>query len=209
VEITWLGHACTRIRTRGATVLTDPFERSGGLGMGRPTADIVTVSHEDPLHAHVAGVRGQPLVIDGPGEYEVQGVQITGVATSLRPPAKGKPERNTAYLIEAEGLHVAQLGAIGVVPTAEQAELLSNVDVLILPLGEGGLDADDAARTVRALEPSIVVPVSYQADGNAQDEHLRAFLSAVGLEPEESVAKLSLQHRPGEGQKVVLLEPRG
>jgi L-ascorbate metabolism protein UlaG (beta-lactamase superfamily) len=210
VEITWLGHACVRIRTKQATVLMDPYERSSGLDMGRPTADIVTVSHAHPFHGHVAGVKGQPLIIDGPGEYEVQGVQILGVATSLKPAQTGeKGGRNIAFLLEAEGLHVAQLGDIGVQPTAEDAEPLSNVDILILPIGEGALDPEPAARTVRLLEPSIVIPVGYRADGE-QDPRLKAFLSAAGIEPEPPVTKLAVQGRGlGEGQRVVLLEPRG
>ena len=210
MEITWLGHACVRIRTKQATVLMDPYERSGGLDMGRPTADIVTVSHPHPMHGHVAGVKGDPLVVDGPGEFEVQGVQILGVATSLRPDQTGeKGGRNVVYLLEAEGLHVAQLGAIGVQPTAEDAEPLSNADILILPIGEGALDPEQAARTVRMLEPSIVIPTGYRTDG-APDPRLQAFLAATGIEPEPPVAKLTVQGRTlGEAQRIVLLEARG
>lgn len=211
MEITWLGHACVRIRTRQAIVLMDPYERSNGLDMGRPTADIVTVSHDHPLHSHVAGVKGEPLVIDGPGEYEVQGVQILGVATSLRPAGEDAlPGRNVVYLMEAEGIHVAQLGDIGIQPTAADAEPLVNADVLILPIGEGTLEPDQAARTVRMLEPSIAIPTGYDTNG-PDDPRLKAFLAAVGIEPEPPVAKLVIQGRGGLGEKqrIVLLEPRG
>lgn len=209
MEISWLGHSCTRVRTRQATVVMDPYQRNGGQDMGRPNADIVTVSHDDERHGYVAGVRGQPLVISGPGEYEVQGVQIVGVRTSLRGARDGAGGRNTAYLLEAEGLHVAQLGAMGAPPTAEEAELLSNADILLLPIGEDGLDPEAAARTVRALEPTITIPVGYDAAAPGQDARLRAFLSAVGLQPEQPVARFSIQGRgAGETQRVVLLEPR-
>jgi L-ascorbate metabolism protein UlaG (beta-lactamase superfamily) len=211
VEITWLGHVCVRVRTKQATVLMDPYERSAGLDMGRPTADIVTISHDHPMHGHVPGVKGDPLVINGPGEYEVQGVQILGVATSLRPAEEGaKPERNIVYLIEAEGLHVVQLGGIGVQPTAEDAEPLSNVDILILPIGEGTLEPEQAARTVRMLEPAIAIPVGYRPDG-MEHPRLKAFLAAVGVEPEPPVSKLSIQGRAGSGDtlRIVLLESRG
>jgi len=211
VEITWLGHACVRIRTRQAIVLMDPFERSGALDMGRPTADIVTVSHHHPLHSHVAGVKGEPLVIDGPGEYEVQGVQVLGVAASLRPAEEGaKPGRNVVYLMEAEGMHVAHLGDIGIQPTAEDAEALLNADILILPIAEGTLEPDQAARTLRMLEPAIAIPTGFHA-GGGEDPRLRAFIAAVGIEPEPPVTKLVVQGRGGSGEKqrIVLLEPRG
>lgn len=214
MEISWLGHGCTRVRTRHATVVADPFERSNGLDMGRPTADIVTVSHHDPLHDHVAGVRGQPLVIDGPGEYDVMGVQLTAISAWARPDESGARERRTAFLLEAEGLSIALLGAIGQPPSAEQAEALSNADVLVVPIGEGALAPDEAARAVRALEPSIVIPVSYRAAGDVApeggaDPALAAFLGALGATAEAPLAKLSLQAKAGsERQRVVLLEPR-
>ena len=136
--------------------------------MGRPAADIVTVSRHHPHHDHTAGVRGRPIVIDGPGEYEIRGVQLFGLSSPLpRAPgengeqSEGPPERNTAFLVEAEGLHIAHLGGGSVLPGAEGAELLSNVDILIVAIdGDEAIDPEAAARTVRNLEPKIVIPVS-------------------------------------------------
>jgi L-ascorbate metabolism protein UlaG (beta-lactamase superfamily) len=76
VDITWLGYAALRARTRAASVVMEPAARSAGVDMGRPNADIVTVSHDHPSHAHVAGVRGEPVVLTRPGEYEIQGMQL-------------------------------------------------------------------------------------------------------------------------------------
>ena len=214
MEITWLGNACTRVRTRQAIVLMDPYQREAGLDMGRPTADIITVSHDDPRHGNVAWVRSSALVISAPGEYEVQGVQIIGVRSALRAPAGAdaaegaQPERSTVYLVEAEGLHVAHLGAVGRQPSAAEAELLSNADILVIALGEDGLTPDEAARTVRALEPTIIIPVGYS--GAADDPVLKAFLTAAGIAVELPIARLSVQGRAAtEAQRVVLLEPRG
>ena len=55
MDITWLGHAATRIRTRAAAVVMDPYDKSVGGTMGRPDAHIVTISHDDPLRNGVAG----------------------------------------------------------------------------------------------------------------------------------------------------------
>lgn len=211
MEITWLGYSCVRIRTKQAIVLMDPYERSGGLDMGRPTADIVTISHHAPLHDHVAGVKGTPMVIEGPGEYEVKGVQLVGVPMSLRPEQSGeKGGRNVAFIVEAEGLHVAQLGGVGVQPTAADAEAFANADILIVPIAEGTLEPEQAARTVRLLEPSIVIPVGYRYDEADRDPRLVAFLAAAGTEPEAPVSKLTVQGRgAGDAQRIVLLEARG
>ena len=104
-ELVFFGHACFRIRGRDAAVVTDPFDRSLGYNLGRLTASIVTVSHHHPHHDNVGGVGGDPRVVEGPGEYEIAEVSITGVATSRdRPTQEGaRPiARNTAYLIEIE-----------------------------------------------------------------------------------------------------------
>lgn len=210
MDITWYGHATTRLRARTAAILNDPTDRSGGVDMARPTADIVTVSHEHPHHSHLDGVKGEFLLIDGPGEFEASGVQIEGIATALRAHTDGTPGgRNVAYLIAADGLHVAHLGAIGEAPAAAEAEALSNTDILILPVGtDEMLRPDAAARVVRALEPGIVIPVCH--DG-AEDPALVAFLKAVGVQPERiGDSKVTVQARDfGDQTRVLLLDPRG
>lgn len=83
-DIQYLGHACFRIRGRDGVVVMDPCDRATGYDIGRPTASIMTISHQHPDHANMAAVR--PLketlnTFDGPGEYEVSGILVTGVRT--------------------------------------------------------------------------------------------------------------------------------
>ena len=213
MDINWLGHACVRIRTRQAAVVMDPADKSAGFDMGRPAADIVTVSRHHPHHDYAAGVRGQPIVIDGPGEYEIRGVQLFGLPSPLPPgqaeQVEGAPARNTAFLLEAEGLHVAHLGGGCTPPSGEEAELLSNVDILIVAIdGDEAVEPEAAARTVRSLEPKIVIPVSYPGpNGHDKKSALGAFLEATGLTAGDPQRKLSIQARGlGEEQRVVLLQ---
>jgi L-ascorbate metabolism protein UlaG (beta-lactamase superfamily) len=210
VDITWIGHACLRIRAQGAALVMDPVDREHGYDMGRPQADIVTVSISDPAHSHVRGVRGEPMLLDAPGEYEVKGVQVLGVATQLRPPVNGeRPPRNIVFVLEADDLRLAHLGGLGSKLTAEQAEQLGSVDVLVLPVGgEPALEATEAARLVREIEPRAVIPIHYQPDENGLPP--QEFLKAVGLEPEAPVQRLSLQSRGlGDKTRLLLLEARG
>lgn len=214
MEISWLGYGCVRVRARTAAVVMDPYTREGGLDMSRPNADIVTVSHDDPRRNNAAGVRGEPLVISGPGEYEVQGIQIAGIRTSLKAGLERETgpgatrDRNVAYVLEAENLRVVHLGSIGHPPTSEEAEALANPDILIVALGPDGLSADDAARTVRTLEPNMTIPVGYGTTGT-EDPDLKAFLTAVGINAEMPVQRFSVQSRASETQRVILLDCRG
>ncbi len=209
MDISWLGHACIRVRAGGTFVVMDPAGRETGYDMGRPTADVVTISNPSPAHNNVRGLRGEPLVLDGPGEYEVQGVQFVAVATSLRAVEDGaKPGRNIAFVLESEELRVAHLGSLGARLTAEQKEQLGDIDVLIVPVaGEGALEPVEAARVCRELEPRVVIPMLYApGDGNTAPAE---FVRALGVEAEAPTARVTIQKRGlTEKTRLVILEPR-
>ena len=83
MELTWYGHSCFRMVERGlAAVVTDPYDDSIGYPALKLKADIVTVSHEAPGHNYVDAVKGERQVITGPGEYEIGGVFVTGLAAA-------------------------------------------------------------------------------------------------------------------------------
>jgi L-ascorbate metabolism protein UlaG (beta-lactamase superfamily) len=221
MEITWLGHSCFRLRSRSAAVVTDPYGRELGLNLPRVRADIVTVSQwEADDHNHVKGVKGDFKVLAGPGEYEVSGVFITGLALGDRKssgasggkPAKTTPpsKHNTAFLIEMDKVTVCHLGDLDAVPTqAMVEEALSSVDVLLIPVGGGeSLNASQAAEVVSLLEPHIVIPMHYKSKGsNLKLDPVAKFLKEMGLDKveEQELLKLDRGGLPDETQ-VVLLE---
>src|SRR5574339_416161 len=92
MEITWYGHSCFRLTERNyATVVTDPYDnKSIGYDSLRLKSDIVTVSHEAPGHNYTDAVKGVSHVIDGPGEFEIGGVFITGVQSDSASSGKKK-----------------------------------------------------------------------------------------------------------------------
>ncbi len=196
MELTWLGHSCFRLRSREAIIVTDPCPKSSGYSIGRPTADIVTVSCDHPDHSNIAAVADSPLVIWGPGEYESAGVLITGVLTRQEEGQAGKGSRNTAYVIETEDLRICHLGRLSQVPTSEQAEEMSGVDVLLIPVGGGGtLDAAEASETVSLLEPKLVIPLNYATPAaTAELEPVDRFLREIGVPPTEPQPRLSINH---------------
>jgi L-ascorbate metabolism protein UlaG (beta-lactamase superfamily) len=194
MEITWLGRSCMRIRAKEATVVTDPCDRSTGYSMGRPTADIVTVSHSDPAHAYVEGVAGTPRVIEGPGEFEISGASIVGVQTYRGKEKTPESGKNVAYVIELEDLRIGHLGGIGHVPTSDQIEAMGAVDVLMVPVGGGeSLDAPPAAETIALLEPKLVIPMNYKTDAEKSKlDPLDRFLKEMGAKSPEHHAKVTI-----------------
>jgi L-ascorbate metabolism protein UlaG (beta-lactamase superfamily) len=223
VEIVWLGHSCFRLKSREAVVITDPFGTGepgengepgseARLSLGKTVADIVTVSHHHPDHDNAAAVGGSPHVIDGPGEYEVKGVVVTGVPTfhdAEHGKARGK---NTSYLIEMDDVVVCHLGDLGHVLNAAQVEAMSRVDVLIVPVGGGAtINAAQAAEVISLVEPKIVIPTHYRLPGTtSEQEPVDRFLRDMGVSNAEPQPKLSVSaSNLPESLQVVLLEPRG
>ena len=193
MEISWLGHSCFRIKGRQATVITDPYPPDLGYSLGKPTAHIVTVSHRHPGHSYVQGIGGEPRLVTGPGEYEISGVLIIGMATFHDGEEGGKRGKNTAYLIEVDEVSVCHLGDLGHVLTTDQVEEIDNIDVLLLPVGGvSTIDAPMAAEVVRQLEPKVVVPMHYKTEAlNRELEPVDRFLKEMGIKEVNSQPKLS------------------
>ncbi len=76
MEITWYGHACFRLKDRNTTVVTDPYDKTLGLSLPRPKADII---YQPRLRTTQSYRLCEFKVVDGPGEYEIGGVFITGI----------------------------------------------------------------------------------------------------------------------------------
>jgi len=194
MEISWLGHSCFRIKGTQATVITDPYSPDLGYSLVRPTAHIVTVSHQHPGHAYVEGIGGEPRRVTRPGEYEISGVLIIGLSTFHDGEKGSQRGKNTVYLIEVDEVSVCHLGDLGHVLTTEQVEELEDVDVLLLPVGGvSTINATMAAEVVRQLEPKVVIPMHYQTEALKRNlEPVDRFLKEMAVKEISSRPKLSL-----------------
>jgi len=209
-EFRWLGHSCFRIKAREATVLTDPVDRITGYAMQKQTADIVTISHEHPGHINLNGVKPEYQVLRGPGEYELHDVFITGIRTYHDTEKGAVHGYNTIYLILVEGILICHLGDLGHPLTEEQAEAISDCDVLIVPAGGGNvLSHDAAADLIAQIEPKIVIPMQYATpNGDSNLGSLEPFAKRLGMEMTESIDKLVLKHSDlPETVRLVVLTP--
>jgi len=193
MDISWLGHSCFRIKGKQATVIADPYSPTLGYSLGKPTAHIVTVSHQHPGHSYIQGIGGERRLVTGPGEYEISGVLIIGIATFHDAEGGGKRGKNTVYLMEVDEIAICHLGDLGHVLTAEQVEEIDNVDVLLLPVGGvSTINAPMAAEVVRQLEPKVVIPMHYKTRALKRElEPVDRFLKEIGVKQVNSQPKLS------------------
>lgn len=214
MEITWYGHSCFRLTERGmATVVTDPYDhKQVGYEPLKLKADIVTVSHNTPGHNHISSVKGESHVIDGPGEFEIGGVFITGIYSNGHTKKNENEPRNTLFLLDFNGITVLHLGDLNRVPTQTEVEDFGPIHVALVPVGAGGsLNAIKATEVISLLEPNIVIPMHYATSASSVTpqpmEPLSKFLKEMGLSNVESVPSLKIQNSnslPDETKVVVL-----
>lgn len=199
-DIQYLGHSCFRLRGRDGIVLCDPFDRSVGVDIGRPTAHIVTVSHAHPDHSNIAAVkpmRERIFAIEGPGEYEVSGVMIAGVQTYHDKHKGAELGNNTVYVIHLDDVVFCHLGDLAHELTTHQLDEIGNVDVLFIPVGGGEtLGPSEAVGVISQIEPRIVVPMHYARAGqpglDSDLAPLEKFTHEIGLKDVVEEDKLTI-----------------
>ena len=212
MEITWYGHACFQIKTEITTITTDPFDDSLGLPVPKLSANIVTVSHDNPRHNAIQTIEGTPKIFNRPGEYEIQQVFIVG-ATIYHPSAKTTANalKNIVFTYEADGLTICHMGDIRHVPTQRQVEHFANVDILLLPVGNGNsLNASQASEVIGIIEPSIVIPMHYYLPNiNIKLDPLEKFIKEMGLPAYDAIDKLKISKNSlPENTQTIILSPQ-
>lgn len=214
MEITWYGHSCFKITERGrASVVTDPFDSAvAGYNPLKLKSEIVTVSCNEPAHNYVKAVKGEPFVINGPGEYEIGGVFVTGIQTTPHSRAP-KTFRNSLYVLDFGTLKVLHLGQAETIPSQSSIEELGNIHIALVPVGDGGaLNASKAAEVISILEPNIVIPMHYETpDSKLPLEPLSRFLKEMGITQLETTDTYKIANASAlteEETRVVALDPK-
>lgn len=216
MEISWLGHSCFQLRGKQVTLITDPYTPQQGSSqeeaprLGKINASIVTVSHNHPGHNNVAAVEGNPRVVQGPGEYEISDVLITGVA-SYHDDKRGKDRgKNTIYLIHMDDLVICHLGDLGHILQEEQLEEVADADVLLLPIGgKNSINATQAAEVISQVEPRIVIPMHYGPATGESNNPLDKFCREMGVETMNTQPRLVVtRSNLPVGTQVVVLTAR-
>ena len=206
--ISYLGGECFKITQGDLTIAYNPPAKDSTLAQALPTgrqarfgADIALVSMH---HDDFAGVENaafgerEPFVVEGPGEYEIKGVQVRGFGSPVE--YDGEKKINTIYGVTLEGMNLCFLGAqAGDVPAAAKQEL-DDVDILFVPVNT--LGASEAYKLSVKLEPRVVVPMHYD------EKSLKQFLKEAGAEGTKPEERLTVKRKDLEGKEaeVVVLQ---
>ncbi|MBI4434258.1 MBL fold metallo-hydrolase [Candidatus Uhrbacteria bacterium] len=200
MTIQYHGDACIRVSgkigPREYTVLLDPYDaKATGLKPLRPSSVNLVATTTGALPEFGAG----PFRVTGPGEYEVHGVAVAGIAVGNR----------TVYRLDAEELTIAHLGNLEKPLDEAALDQLGDVDALIIPIGgKGVLTAKQASELIEQIEPKIVIPIQYKLAGaKLPYDGPEAFCKEMGCSAKAAEEKVKLTEKdlPEEGVEVKMM----
>ncbi|CAA9283056.1 MAG: hypothetical protein AVDCRST_MAG77-4031 [uncultured Chloroflexi bacterium] len=214
MDITWFGRSCVRLQSSQATVLTDPFNPLPPAALvGVHVVTLSDRSRRDEL-LDVPGAR----VIEGPGEYEVRGIPVSGVALNLSSDvvnagdavvAERGRRKTFVYTVTLDGIAICHLGRLPELPAGAGLQEIGQADVLLIPLGEPeGLSAARAVQIASQLEAKLLVPLTLGGPNDASA--LETFCRELGADPSAVTARVSVTATAlAAGTRVALLAQQG
>ncbi|MFZ2125131.1 MAG: MBL fold metallo-hydrolase [Candidatus Saccharimonadales bacterium] len=192
-EIEYKGAGSVIISTKEARVVVDPKLSLVGLKDVQTKGSVELLTEE----RFIINDEDAILVIDSPGEYGVDGFDIIGIPARRHIDHEGEAMAATIYRVVVGDTRIGVVGNIDKKLSDEQLEGLGVIDLLILPIGGGGytLDAVDAAKVIRMIDPKVVLPVHYADSAlhyEVPQDDLQLFINELGA-PVETVSKYKLK----------------
>jgi L-ascorbate metabolism protein UlaG (beta-lactamase superfamily) len=195
MDIQFYGANCIVIASKqGRIVIDDNLAELGGKSITKE-GDIVLYTA-----AHGAPAATPRLLLDRPGEYEVYGVSVYGIAARAHMDEQGK-KNATIYKIITDDLSILVVGHVYPELSDTQLEAIGMVDIMFIPVGGNGytLDGIGALKLVKKVEPKLVVPTHYddaKLNFEVPQQTLEQGVKALAMEPKETLTRLRI--KPGE-----------
>jgi L-ascorbate metabolism protein UlaG (beta-lactamase superfamily) len=205
MEIRSLGRSGFEVKSGVGTVLVDPPADALAGPFPDPNTIVAFSKRAEGNRETPAGVT---KVLEGPGEYEIGGVSIRGVATPADDPSVSH-EINTVYVIDADGVMVCSAGALGYAPDSVAVQQVGKVNVLLLDPEQSVLSGDELAATVRNFDPELVAPSGFDEAAGKPGRLLAELLSELGVKQVEPQQRMTVSRNSlPEQRTTVVLTPR-
>ncbi len=202
--ITSQGNQFLKLQVGDLIVAANPISKNSTMKASRFGADICLISanHPDFNGADQVAFGGkQPLVITGPGEYEIREVFIRGLPAHSSYGKTPDGLINTIYTFTLDNIAICILGALDSASLpAQTKEALGEIDILFLPIGgDGVLAPQEAYKLAVSLEPKLIIPLGYDTP-HATKDALKIFLKEAG-ENVTPVDKVTLKRKDLDGKE--------
>lgn len=160
MKITWLGHSCFKVESKGYGVVLDPYEDGSVPGClpVRETADKVLCSHEHFDHNFREGVT---LADSGGAPMKVE------VIDTWHDDREGALRgSNKIHILDDGEVRIAHMGDLGCELDEAQTEKLKGLDAVLIPVGGYyTIDGTQAKKLIDRIAPRVTVPMHYRGDG--------------------------------------------
>lgn len=206
MELQYYGANCLKLSARKAQIVVDDNLAQLGLKAVTKPSDIsLRTNKMFPDHPDAV------FRAEMPGEYEISGVVIHGVAARGHVDAEGT-KNAVIYTIQADDTKVAIIGHIYPELSEDQLEAIGMVDVAVVPVGGNGytLDGTGALNVIKQIEPKAVIPTHYSDKAiryEVPQTELADAVKNLGMEIAETVGRYKI--KPAElsdTTKLIILE---
>jgi len=192
MDVQFYGANCIVISSKQARLVVDDNLAELGSKTVAKEGDIAVFTSGSATPAHAA-----KLVVDQPGEYEVSGVSIYGIAARSHMDNEDQ-KTATMYKVVLDDTNLLITGHIYPELSDDQLEAIGMVDVMFIPVGGNGytLDGIGALKLIKKVEPKLVIPTHYDDPSlkfEVPQQPLDQALKSLAMEPKETVPKLKLK----------------
>ena len=199
MDITWHGNTCFTFKSKNATLVTNPDK-----SIKSPlTGEIIISSLGD--ETTLAEVGENEKVFNWPGEYEVAEIPIVALPAWTKSKSKeekgDKGDRTIIFCFEMDQIKVCHLGALGHKLTTEMLDEIGDVDVLLVPVGEGSNLKSKAEEVIDQIDPRIVLLM-----GNSDPSKHVKEINAQITRKEEKLTITSTSQLPEDKREYIVLK---
>ena len=190
MEIKYLGEKVIFLKGKKEAVLVDPSK--GLIGDSKFGARAIIYTHEEGERSDLLGDK---VVINGPGEYEIGGIEINGV---------NGEDGNTVYKLVIDGFKVVVMGELKQELSEKRVEKIEEADILLTsPKINGGVNYKMLKDLSKKWGVNYLIPITSDV------ESLKTFSDEADIEGLEAVESLKLEKVDDlpDGLEVKLLKP--
>lgn len=216
MKIKKIGWTTFSITTNNISVLTDPLLLKESKKIFPKTeSDVVIITKygnsssksilkDNELDSKIIPDRRDKVMeIYSPGEYEIGGIMIR----------RGLSE--DFYIVDEKNVRLVYMGAVGKDFDPQKVKNLGDVDILIIPIGDGDsfMDYETLEKVISNIDPAVLIPCGYKEDSNgkvdvkSKEEFLKHFgYSNVREETTYTVSKKKVDEENQQSIEVIFLK---
>ncbi|HAM96878.1 MAG: Zn-dependent hydrolase of the beta-lactamase fold-like protein [candidate division WS6 bacterium GW2011_GWC1_36_11] len=216
MKIKKIGWTSFLISSANVSAITDPLELSKiGTSFPKTSTDIAlfteypktiktSILKDTKLDAKVVPDKREKIIeISTPGEFEVGGLMIR------------RDLDTDFYIIDENTVRVVYLGGTDSTFNAENIKNIGDVDVLILPVGDGVnfMNFDVMEKVISEIDPAVILPCAFNEEGpsgntlKTKEEFIKHFgFASVREESYLNVSKKKVDEEGAQSVEVIFLK---